>query len=542
MEEYNLITNDILRLDMSCQFHSKNYEKAIEIYNSLKTNVQILPEDRKIYFYSLYYLGKRNALIEAIDIMPKPSNPNEYIAQSQTIRNLGVFEKAIKIAHDAYVKYPDNQYVAENFIQMIFTRGMEQIDDNILNDFCKCRDIYFANPNSTHSFKVIQLPTDAKGEDILRILNDNLPKQKKIDYLNFLNEHHFHISILAKKFNYFFMWKNVIELPQYKIFLSNCSVPDLKRQYDNISEKEVIIDLPSLITCAYLDILQYLARFFTKIFISQDSINVLERAKNSQYNVYAENYTSGLYQLNNYSYPAKEFDYSDLDEYLNRIDRFRENDNVRVVGSQLDPKSQPPENLVHFLEKAKLLETSDILYACSSSIQIMLESHAMRAAMKELASVVIPFEVEAILAKLLNLKKITVESYFTAIYKLLKAKYYCVFFDFNFIIYYLEKNNYSDSEETDFLKSIFVSDAYIKDWTASILTNVIVKTFIIKESDANAISFVLCWVNNILKKRKDFSFNERLLFFKSLYSAIPNESIKQIIYQVWKNDNENGVN
>ena len=34
MEEYNLITNDILRLDMSCQFHSKNYEKAIEIYNN----------------------------------------------------------------------------------------------------------------------------------------------------------------------------------------------------------------------------------------------------------------------------------------------------------------------------------------------------------------------------------------------------------------------------------------------------------------------------------------------------------------------------
>ena len=49
MEEYNLMTNEILRLDMSCQFHSKNYEKAIEIYNSLKTNVQILPEDRKSF-------------------------------------------------------------------------------------------------------------------------------------------------------------------------------------------------------------------------------------------------------------------------------------------------------------------------------------------------------------------------------------------------------------------------------------------------------------------------------------------------------------
>lgn len=542
MTEYNLLTNDILRLDMSCQFHSKNYEKAIEIYNTLKTVIQILPEDRKIYLYSLYYLGKRDALLEAIDVMPKPCNPNEYIAQSQTIRNLGAFEKAIKIAHAAYMEYPDNQYVAENFIQMIFTRGMEQIDDNILNDFYKCRDIYFANPNSTHSFKAIQIPKDAKGVDILKILEENLPKQEKVDYLKLLNGHHFHISILAEKFNYFFMWKNVIELPQYKIFLSDCSVTDLKSQYDTINENDVIIDLPSLITCAYLDILQYLAQFFTKIYISQDSIDVLERAKNSQYNIYAENCSSGLYELNNYSYPEKEFDYSDLVEYLTRIDRFRENDNVHIVGIQLDQKSQPPEKLVNFLKKTKLLETSDILYACSSNTQIMLESSVVRTAVKELALNIVSFEVESILARLLNSKKMSAERYFEAIYKLLKAKYYCVFFDFNFIIYYLEKNNYSESEETDFLQTLLISEAYIKDWTASILTNFIIKIFITKENDTNAISFVLCWVNNILKNRKDFSFAERLLLFKSLYSAIPNESIKQIIYQVWEKDNEKGEN
>ena len=541
MKEYDLLTNDILRLDMSCQFHSKNYEKAIEIYNTLKTVVQILPEDRKIYLYSLYYLGKREALLEAIDVMPTPCNPNEYIAQSQTIRNLGIFEKAIKIAHDAYVKYPDNQYVSENFIQMIFTRGMEQIDDNILNDFYKCRDIYFANPNSAHSFKAIQIPTNAKGDDILRILDDNLPKQKKIDYLNFLNEHHFHISILATKFNYFFMWKNVIELPQYKIFLSDCSVPDLKRQYDNITENDVIIDLPSLITCAYLDILQYLSLSFKNIYISQDSIEVLERAKNSQYNIYAENCTSGLYQLNNYSYLDKKIDYSDLHEYLSRIDRFKDNDNVHIVGNQVEPEAQPAEDLVIFLEKTKFLETSDILYACTSNIQIMLESYVIRTAINELSSNIISFEVESILAKLLNSKKMSAERYFEAIFKLLKAKYYCVFFDFNFIIHYLEKNNYSESDETDFLQKLFISDLYNKDWTASILTNVIIKIFITKENDDNTISNVLKWVNNILKKRKDFSFNERLFLFKSLYSAIPNESIKQSIYQVWENDNGRSV-
>lgn len=532
MRTYDLITKDILRLDMSCYFYSRNYEKAIEIYNQLKEQNAILSEDQKLYLFSLYYLGRRDLLLEAIDIMPEPTSPDELIAQSQTIRNLGVFEKAIKLARDGYRKYPNNQGIMENFIQMVLMRNYDQIDDDIINDFCVCRDSYFANPNDNQNFKMLKIPTDAKGEDILKILEDNLPRQNKIDYLKFLDTNYLHISILSHKFNYFFMWKNIIELPQYKIYISDCSIMDLRNQYGRITENAVIIDLPSLITCAYLDILQYVALYFEQICISQDSIEILEKVKNSKNNISAESYDASLYQLNNYSYPKYRIDYSDLDNYIERIDIFRECNNVHVVGQQLEPTHRPPQKLIEFFQKTKLLESNDILYACSSDMQIMLESYVNRVAVKTLEPNVCCFEVETLLMKLLNQNKISEECYFESIFKLLKAKYYCIFFNESFLIYYMKKNNYSNSEETDFLKNLFVSAAYKKDWTAIVLVNFIVTVSLIETNDENAIRFSLEWVNSIMKERKEFSDKERYLLFSNLYNATMDESIRQIIYSI----------
>lgn len=499
MRAYNLITNDILRLDMYCYFYSRNYEKAIEIYNQLKEQNAILSEDQKLYLFSLYYLGRRDSLLEAIDIMPEPAGPSELIAQSQTIRNLGVFEKAIKLARDGYRKYPNNQDIMENFIQMVLMRGYAQIDDDIINDFCICRDSYFANPNDSHNFKMLKIPSDAKGEDILKTLEDNLPRQNKMDYLKFLETNNLHISILANKFNYFFMWKNVIELPQYKIYISDCLVMDLRNQYNRITEKAVIIDLPSLVTCAYLDMLQYITSYFEQIYISQDSIEILEKVKNSKNNISIESYDASLYQLNNYSYPEHKIDHSDLYDYIERIDIFRKCSNVHVVGQQLDPTHRPSQKLIDFFQKTKLVESNDILYACRSDIQIMLESYVNRVAVKTLEPNVCCFEVETLLMKLFYQSKITEECYFESIFKLLKAKYYCIFFNENFVIYYMKKNNYSNSEETDFLKNLFVSVAYKKNWITIILVNFIVKESLTKTNDENAIRFSLEWVNSIMK-------------------------------------------
>lgn len=538
MRTYNLITNNILRLDMSCYFNSRNYEKAIEIYNQLKKQNAILPEDQKLYLFSLYYLGHRDSLLEAIYIMPEPASPSELIVQSQTIRNLGVFDKAIRLARDGYLKYPNNQDIMENFIQMVLMRGTAHIDDDILNDFFICRDSYFSNPNDSQNFKMLKIPVDAKGKEIVKMLEDNLPKQNKVDYLKFLENNNLHISILANKFNYLFLWRNTFELPRYKIYMSNCYVEDLRSQYNKITKNAMIIDLPSLVTCAYLDILPYIALYFEQIYISQDSIEVLEKAKNSKNNNFAESYNISLYQLNNYSYPEREIDYSDLDEYIKRIDAFREYDNVHVVGYQLEPTKIPSQELEEFFQKTKLLESNDILYACRSDMQIMLESYVNRIAVKTLVPDMCCFEVETLLMKLFYQNKITEECYFESIFKLLKAKYYCIFFNESFIIYFMEKNNYSNSEETNFLKNLFVSTAYKKDWVAIILMNFIIKISLTKTNDENIIRFSLKWINSIMKERKDFSVEGRYSLLADLYNdnAIINESVRQIIYSIIEED------
>lgn len=534
MKEFSLINNDILRLDMNCYFHTKNYEMAINIYKQLRKEGMILPEDQKLYLFSLYHLGERDVLLDAIDIMPLPANPNEFLIQSQIVRNLGVFDKALKLAHKGYLAYPNNQTIMENFIQMIFSRGGESLDDKIINDFIICRDTYFANPNQNQNIKSIQIPIDADGNDILKIIEKKLPEQKKIDYLNFINSHYFHISILANNFNYFFLWKNILELPQYKVFISSCSIDDLNNQYNNISENDVLIDLPSLITCAYLDILPYVAHFFSHIYISQDSIEILERAKNTQFNSFAENCTSGLYQLNDYLYPEKQIDYSDLLEYLNRIDEFRKNDNVHVVGMQLEPQNNLSRELESFFEKVSLIENSDVLYAYSSNIQIMLENQMYRGLLKRFAPHMKCFEIEILLTKLMNMKKMSVDRYFEAVYKLLEGKYFCIYFDFNFILYVLKKNNYSISKEETFIKQLLMEDNYLKDWVAAILTNVLIKTIQTNRDEESVVLFVLEWVRDILTERKDFSSEEKKLFFYNIYMAIPYENLKRILYNIYE--------
>lgn len=536
MEEYELVNNSILRLDMSCYFHSKNYEKAISIYEKLKIVDKVDANDLNIYLFSLYNLGKREQLLEAIELMPKPVTVSEFIIQSQTIRNIGIFKKAISLSREGYKKFPDNIQIMENFITMILSRGPEEIDNDILNDFYRCRDSYFSIKDKNKRIKEIQIPSNADGKEILKVLEENIPQTEKINYLDFLNDNHLHISILSGKYNYFFLWKNALELPQYKIFISDCSINDLQNQYKNITNNDLIIDLPSLITCAYLNILQHVSNYFKNVYISQDSISVLERAKNSQFNNFAEDCTSGLYELNNYKYPNFQINYSDLLEYLKRIDDFRNNSNVHTVGIQLEPKNQMPEELKSFLEKSELLESNDITYAHTSNIQLMLESAVYRIVLKDFTPSLNCFEIESLLYKFLMEKKIPISRYFEAIYSLIKVNYYCIYFNHTFLTYYFKKSNYSDSDETNFLQQVLISDAYIKDWVALLITNLVIYTVLSNSQDLAAITFVLKWIIKILKKREDFSYNDRFSFFYSLYTEMPIENIKQIILQIWEEE------
>lgn len=536
MEDYQIITNPILRLDMNCYFASKNYEQVIIIYNKLKKTEKLKQNDLKIYLLSLFYLGKRNELLEAIDIIPDPTKPIEYIFQSQTIRNVGVFQKALAIARDGYNSFPDNIQIMENFIRLILSRGPEEIDEDTLNDFYKCRDNYFSLSDTSKTIKSIPIPLNADGNEILKILEENLPHTEKFNYFDFLNNNHLHISILSKQYNYFFLWKNVLELPQYKIFISDCSITDLQNQYKRISKDDLVIDLPSLITCAYLNILPHVAHYFKNVYISVDSISVLERAKSSQFDTFGEDCTSGLYQLNNYTYPNFQINYSDLLEYLKRIDDFRNNNNVHTVGMQLEPKQQMPEELKSFLDKSEILESNDIKYAQTSNIQLMLESAVYRIILKDFTPNLNCFEIESLLYKLLMDKKIPISRYFEAIYKLIKANYYCIYFNHTFLTYYFKKSNYSDSDETNFLQQLLISDAYLKDWVALLITNLIIHTILLNNQDISAITFVLKWITKILKERKDFSYNDRFSFFYSLYTEMPIENIKQIILQIWEEE------
>ena len=109
------------------------------------------------------------------------------------------------------------------------------------------------------------------------------------------------------------------------------------------------------------------------------------------------------------------------------------------------------------------------------------------------------------------------------------------------LTHFFKKNNYTDSDETNYLQQLLISDAYVKDWVALLITDLVINTIIYNIQNMTSITFVLKWITKIFKERKDFTYNERFSFFYSLYTEMPDENIKQIILQVWNEEGKDNT-
>lgn len=533
--EYGNKSEDLIRLDMNCYYHSQNYTQCISLYKELKNLNKTNQYDLRIYLYSLMSLGKREELQEAIELLPIPETPREYSYQTKLLIDIGEYSKALLRAESGYLKNKNNQSMMENFIFTVLSHGALQIDDKILRNYNECWNEYSKIPKQQRSVKEYNCNS---LDDLLNIINENDEKSEKLDYNKFLNLNSLHISILYSHFNYFFLWKNVKELEQYKIVLSDCSIQNLQKEYKYVKKENLMIDLPSLITCAYLDILPIIAAYFNSILISQKSISILEAAKNSKNNSFSENCTSGLYQLNGYTYENINIQYDDLKLYLERIDSFRECNNVFVVGNQLEPKKELIPEIRDLNKQIDFLEYEDVIYAYSSEMQLLLENFQLRTIIHSFDSNFPCFEIEAILAHLLKEKRVSTEFYFSRIYALLRAHYFCIFFDSHFMFYYLKKNNFDiSSEEIVFIKNVLSSNKYISSWCINLLIQLSAQCFA-NSLPETKLKSCLDLIFQILHNREDINNSTISSFFHSLFQVVSLELHKQIIFEFWENNKD----
>lgn len=396
-----IITNELIHDEIWCNFTCRNYQKVLTLFDELKTlHFSINENDKKILMWSSFELGEVERLEQSIDYLPPCNTVQEFLYTYQRLRALGLFDKAIEIAHEAYLRFPKEIPILEMFWSSIHTSGKTDIPSDILEDLKICEKYYFSLPENKRNFKLIQIPQNATGKEILKALESALPKQNEFDYVGFINKNHLHISFLVNSgFDYFSLWKASQVIKGFKIYISSGDLNKERQVNSDIqTAKKVIFDLPSLISCAYLNLLEYLPHVFESILITQDTLSEIQKVILSQNDPLSENWGRCIYRINGNKYPETKIDFSNIPQLAKKIKKFIDDNNIIVIGQELIPQKKMPDKLENVLKQANLLEYQTIKYAYESDSSLSLESSLLKDLLLEFPNSPKTFSVENILS------------------------------------------------------------------------------------------------------------------------------------------------
>ena len=141
-----------------------------------------------------------------------------------------------------------------------------------------------------------------------------MPKQNEFDYVGFINKNHLHVSFLVNSgFDYFSLWKASQVIKGFKIYISSGDLNKERQVNSDIqTAKKVVFDLPSLTSCAYLNLLEYLPHVFESILITQDTLTNIQKVILSQNDPLSENWGRCIYRINGNKYPETKIDFSEI--------------------------------------------------------------------------------------------------------------------------------------------------------------------------------------------------------------------------------------
>lgn len=453
-----IITNELIHDEIWCNFTCRNYQKVLTLFDELKTlHFSINENDKKILMWSSFELGEVERLEQSIDYLPPCNTVQEFLYTYQRLRALGLFDKAIEIAHEAYLRFPKEIPILEMFWSSIHTSGKTDIPSDILEDLKICEKYYFSLPENKRNFKLIQIPQNATGKEILKALESALPKQNEFDYVGFINKNHLHISFLVNSgFDYFSLWKASQVIKGFKIYISSGDLNKERQVNSDIqTAKKVIFDLPSLISCAYLNLLEYLPHVFESILITQDTLSEIQKVILSQNDPLSENWGRCIYRINGNKYPETKIDFSNIPQLAKKIKKFIDDNNIIVIGQELIPQKKMPDKLENVLKQANLLEYQTIKYAYESDSSLSLESSLLKDLLLEFPNSPKTFSVENILSLLLKNKIITPQEYVKKTVKLIISNYVCVPINANAILLLLQETGFTITDEITKLFDVF---------------------------------------------------------------------------------------
>lgn len=534
IREYGLLNANILRKEIWCNFTTQNYQKAIELSDELKRMGEEYDEtDNKIIRWSQLELGETEKFCASIDYCINSYKSEQEIALLyQKTKKLGLIEKSIEIAHKGYLKYPNSIMMMELFLSSILGYSNMISNDEILKDALECRDKYFRIDRSKRNFKEFYIPKNVTGEQIFEMLNSIIPKSNPIDYIKILDSHKLSLSLLSMtKFNYLYIWKSCQIIDGMYNYISNGDVTDIVKTANIINSiSEILIDLPSLVTCAYLDILDLLESQFSKIYILQESINEIEKIIYSKDNPLENDFYACIYRLNGNKYPVDidVFANIDIENLAIKIKQFMKSSKVIKKGRQLHPKKIFPESLDSLFSKANFIGTETIRYAFESNISVMLEGYTYKLLLNEFDSGLATFSIENLLYRLLYDKKISFIKFCLCIEKLVVSKYVCMTINHQILYRLFVYNGYLPTKSFDKILDMFSNPRiYNPQWVTVQLFCFLLSIWNdgIPYENKKEITLRVFYT---LIKRKDIPFGYLELYAKALFRLI---KTNQFIYE-----------
>lgn len=410
----------------------------------------------------------------------------------------------------------------------------DSLPPEIQKDAIQCRDEYFKFPEqerNIHQFKI-----DLNGnvlQQISDIVHDfSLDRRENIDFSELIEKKHLPLSILTSKgLNYLYIWKSSQVLQNYNNWTIN-QIQENKISVDAFND--VIIDLPSLVTCSYLDILDYLPLIFKTIYIPQNSIDEIEKVIKTKKNPLLTDFYSCLYTMNKNEYPRQKVDSSDIAVMAEKLIGFIKREDIIKVGEQLEPKQEIPDKLKVLFEQSNLIEDEAISFCIKSKISIILESAVYRLVLNEIIPDTVTLSIFDILNELLASGKIKLISYVLLLSKLIKGKYVCIPFNYFVVFQYIRYLGYIVSDEVkEIIDSFSDSKIYNPIWILKQITIFIVMLWNTDIPFDNKSKLTLSFYK-AMAKRGDIPFGTLFFYNKVIYKLIKTFQYQSEFRDFWR--------
>lgn len=529
IRKYELLTPNIIRNEIFCNFNTQNYQQVLLLFEELQSYENLNAQDNLVFLRACYALGDTETFKQKIDSIPEPNNENDFSILHNQLFRMGLKEKDIEFTHKGYKKFPKSIKLQENFIDAVLGSAFNSLPEEIQHDAIECRELYFSTEAQNKRYQQILLPLNSTPTDIIELLNQALSEQQTIDYQKILNDNYIHISLFSvNSFNYFDLWESARNICGIPIYYSKSDSKILNHENANANTKKVFIDLPSLVTCAFLDILLLLPKLFDEIYISQRSIQEIENLLVAQNNPFLSTLTTCFYKLNNYKSSASTISSQITIEHANKIKDFSRLESVVIVGKQLNPLKTFPKN---YETLNNFIEFDSLKYAYESEIPLMIENWYFRDLLASDKNAPPCFSIDSVLSRLSVERHFSDITYVRCLCRLLEMDYRWVFINHNIIFYIVKYYGFLESNEINIIFSKFSEEKiYNPRWTVEQLSIVMAKIWnspIPKEKKQ-------FWSNKIFEvyaRRKDIPFGLINTWLKAMYNAIKSNQNKQFFLE-----------